>query len=281
MLSKLIKHEWKDTYMVGTVCSIVVVVLTIIGMLLFSLDVWNESASRENEFAMEFTASMIMLYFVMMIYGIAALIMVIRYYFFWRYHKNLFTDQGYLLNTLPVKSSDLIKSKLIVGVIWQYIAGFVVGISIVLLMSTMVIGFGELTVAEFVEGIGEIFIDFQTEVLGDVEFVKALPMAVGYLLIMIASPIFDLLLMYTAVGIGQLSKKHKFLMAVLVLLGFNLAIQTVSSFVSVPMTLLMDGDNILTIYNTVMVSVAVIMVGGSFGLYYLSKYFLEKKLNLE
>ena len=48
MLSKLIKHEWKDTYMVGTVCSIVVVVLTIIGMLLFSLDVWGESASRRD-----------------------------------------------------------------------------------------------------------------------------------------------------------------------------------------------------------------------------------------
>ena len=281
MLSKLIKHEWKDTYMVGTVCSIIVVILTIIGMLLFSLDIWNESASRESEFAVEFTGTMVMLYFVMMVYGIAALIMVVRYFFFWRYHKNLFTDQGYLMNTLPVKSSDLIKSKLIVGVIWQYIAGFVVGVSIVLLVGTMVISIGEMTMAEFIEGVGEMFIDFQTEVLGDPEALKALPLAISYLIILIVSPVFDLLLMYTAVGIGQLSKKHKFLLAVVVLIGFNLAIQTVSSFASLPVTLLMDGDNILSVYNTLCVSIAIIMVAGSFGLYYLSKHFLEQKLNLE
>ena len=262
MLSKLIKHEWKDTYAIGTVCSIVVVVLTIIGMLLFSLDIWNESASRGSDFAEEFTGTVIMLYFVMMVYGIAALVMVVRYYFFWRYYKNLFTDQGYLMNTLPVKSSDLLKSKLIVATIWQYISAFVVGISIVLLISAMIFGISDYN-------------------MGSEEAIKAIPAMIAYLLIIIVSPIFDLLMMYTAVGIGQLSKKYKFLIAVLVLIGFNLAIQTISSFATLPMTLLMDYDNILMFYNTTFVIVAVVMIAGCFGLYYLSKHFLEKKLNLE
>ncbi len=281
MLSKLIKHEWKDTYAIGTVCSIVVVVLTIIGMLLFSLDIWNESASRGSDFAEEFTGTVIMLYFVMMVYGIAALVMVVRYYFFWRYYKNLFTDQGYLMNTLPVKSSDLIKSKLIVATIWQYISAFVVGISIVLLISAMIFGISDYNMTEFTEAFAEFWLEFQRDVLGSEEAIKAIPAMISYLLIIIVSPIFDLLMMYTAVGIGQLSKKYKFLIAVLVLIGFNLAIQTISSFATLPMTLLMDYDNILMFYNTTFVIVAVVMIAGCFGLYYLSKHFLEKKLNLE
>ena len=281
MLSKLIKHEWKDTSAIGTICSIVVVVLTIIGMLLFSLDIWNESASRGSDFAEEFTGTMIMMYFVMMVYGIAALVMVVRYYFFWRYYKNLFTDQGYLMNTLPVKSSDLLKSKLIVATIWQYISAFVVGISIVLLISAMIFGISDYNMAEFTEAFAEFWLEFQRDVLGSEEAIKAIPAMISYLLIIIVSPIFDLLMMYTAVGIGQLSKKYKFLIAVLVLIGFNLAIQTISSFATLPMTLLMDYDNILMFYNTTLVIVAVVMTAGCFGLYYLSKHFLEKKLNLE
>ena len=41
MLKKLINHEWKDTWSVGTVCSLIVVGLAIIGMIIFSLDIWR------------------------------------------------------------------------------------------------------------------------------------------------------------------------------------------------------------------------------------------------
>ena len=184
------------------------------------------------------------------------------------------------MNTLPVKSSDLIKSKLIVATIWQYISAFVVGISIVLLISAMIFGISDYNMAEFTEAFAEFWLEFQRDVLGSEEAIKAIPVMISYLLIIIVSPIFDLLMMYTAVGIGQLSKKYKFLIAVLVLIGFNLAIQTISSFATLPMTLLMDYDNILMFYNTTFVIVAVVMIAGCFGLYYLSKHFLEKKLNL-
>ena len=106
MLKKLIKHEWKDTWSVGTTCSVIVLVLTIIGLFVLNEDIWRESANR-SDMAEDFTVITMMLYLMMFVWGLVAAAFVVRYYFFWRYYKNLFTDQGYLMNTLPVKSTDL------------------------------------------------------------------------------------------------------------------------------------------------------------------------------
>jgi len=277
MLKKLIKHEWKDTWTVGTVCTVIVVVLTIIGMIIFSLDIWEESAGRNNDMAESFTAITIMLYVMMFIWGLIGVAFVVKYYFFYRYYKNLFTDHGYLMNTLPVKSTELINAKLIVAVIWQYITGLVIGIAIFCLILSVAGGFGDLNFSEFMQELNELFHEIDWS-----EFVELLPFMISVTLMYLLAPIGGILLMYAAVGIGQTAKKLKFLIAVFILIGFNIVKQFAVSYISLPFSLLMeDKMPTNTFMNTASVIALFVLIGVIIGLYFLNRYFLEKKLNLE
>lgn len=277
MLKKLIKHEWKDTWTVGTVCAIIVVVLTIIGMIIFSLDIWKESASRNNEMAEEFTAITVMLYVVMFIWGLVGVVFVVKYYFFYRYYKNLFTDHGYLMNTLPVKSTELINAKLIIAVIWQYIIGLIVGIAIFSLVMSAAGGLGDYNFGEFMRDLSELFHEIHWS-----ELSENIPFLISMFFISLLTPIGGVLLMYAAVGIGQTAKKLKFLLAVFILIGFNIIKQFVISYMSLPFSLLMEDSMPTNMFmNIASVIALLVLIGVIIGLYFLNKYFLEKKLNLE
>ena len=53
-----------------------------------------------------------------------------------RYYKNVYTDEGYLTNTLPVTARQIVISKLSVGILWSIITGAVVCISVMSLIYT-------------------------------------------------------------------------------------------------------------------------------------------------
>ncbi len=279
MLKKLIKHEWKDTWSVGTVCSLIVVGLAIIGMIIFSLDIWRGN-SRMNDAMEGFTATMVMFYFMMLVWGIIGVVFVVKYFFFYRYYKNLFTDHGYLMNTLPVKSTELIFSKLIVGVIWQYLIWIVVAASILGMILVMVAQVGEIRISDFWEAIKEFF-EALRYIFRDEDFMEVSPALICSILAAILWPIAELLLMYAAVGIGQLSKKRKFLVSVFILIGFNMAKSLVTNIISVPFMLVSDQLPSQFTINIFAALWLVITIGMIIGLYFANKYFLEKKLNLE
>lgn len=279
MLKKLIKSEWKDTWAVGTVCSIIVVGMSIIGMILFSLDIWK-GRSRMNEVMEGFTATMIAFYFMMLVFGIIGVVFVVRYFFFYRYYKNLFTDHGYLMNTLPVKSTDLIFSKLIVGVIWQFLIWIVVVVSIMGMIFAMVVNVGEIRISDFWDAMKEFF-EALRWVFRDEDFMQVSPFFICSMLATILWPIAELLLMYAAVGIGQLSKKRKFLVAVFILIGFNMIKSLVVNLISIPLTLVSENLPSEFTMNVFAVIWLVITIGMIIGLFFANKYFLEKKLNLE
>lgn len=276
MLKKLFRHEWKDTWVVGTVCAIVVVALTIIGMLLFSMDIWSASASRGDR-AMALTQSMVAIYFMLFVWGVIGAVCVIKYYFFYRYYKNLFTDHGYLMHTLPVKSTELINAKLFVTIIWQYISSALVTFAVVGLMLSALGNATELTFHDFAKAINEIMRQMDWEAV-----VRALPTIVSAVVYMLLAPVFGTLLMYAAIGVGQLNKKHKLLVSVLILLGFNMAIQTIAQLMAMPLNLGMwDRLPSLTTVNIISVVLLLVYIGATVGLYFANKYFVEKKLNLE
>ncbi|MBD5541205.1 MAG: hypothetical protein HDR00_08425 [Lachnospiraceae bacterium] len=276
MLKKLIKHEWKDTWAVGTTCSIIVLVLAIIGMFVLREDIWRESANR-SETAESFTAITMMLYFMMFVWGLIAAAFVVRYYFFWRYYKNLFTDHGYLMNTLPVKSTDLINAKLFVAVIWQYIISIIIGLAIFVLIMGMVVGISPYSWSEFWQDFAELWREINWS-----EFGEYVPFLICMFLCMLLAPIGSVLLMYTAVGIGQMVKKYKFLVSVLILIGLLIAKQAIASYASLPFSLAMNEWDITTTMVNIGSFIAVLVLSGAIiGLYFLNKYFLEQKLNLE
>lgn len=281
MLSKLIKYEWKDTWAVGTICSIVVLGLTLIGILVTKMDILK-GRSRMDEVMGGFTATIIMLWFMMFIWGIIAMIFIVKYYFFYRYYKNLFTDHGYLMNTLPVKSTELINAKLIVAIIWQYITSLVVSLCIFLLVISMAVNVGEVSFSDMWDSFSLFFREIWKEMwLMDDSFLEVMPFFICVSMAAILWPIAEMLLMYAAVGIGQLSKKWKFLVAVLILIGFNVIKTIVGNFIYMPIMLVADrwpSNVTLNIFAAIWLFIVIGMV---VGFYFANKYFLERKLNLE
>lgn len=278
MLTKLMKYEWKDTKAVGLICNGVILALAVIGVILFSLDIWSESASRSDT-AQAFTEMTLSLYFVVLVWGIIAACMVVRYYFFYRYYKNLFTDQGYLMNTLPVKSTELLNAKLIIAAIWQYITALIVAGSIILMICVLIaVSTGDwYSLYDFSAEMRELF----NAALADV-VLSVLPMLISCFIYILIAPIGSMLLSYTAVCLGQTSKKHKLLVSVLILVGFFIVIEAVVSYATLPFTLMMESSMPSeTVLNVIAVLLLLLYIGAIIGMYFLNKYFLEKKLNLE
>ncbi|MBQ1171394.1 MAG: hypothetical protein IIX48_02170 [Lachnospiraceae bacterium] len=274
MLKTLLKYEWKDTWGLCTVCNGIALILSVIGALMISL--WHYSDDRTfTDTQTTMLGVVFSFYIIIYIVSVFAIVLVMKYYFFLRYYKNLFTDQGYLMHTLPVKSTDLINSKLIIAVLWQFITGIVVAICIVLISFSFTNIFAELSITDFAEAFHDIEIELE-------ELMKGIPLIVSAVICGLISPVFEMLLMYMAVGIGQLSKKNRLLLSILVLIGIYIGKRFISSLLSFPLQMfVINEDPSLTSVNIGSVLLTLAIVGSTVGLYFLNKYFIEKKLNLE
>ena len=274
MLKTLLKYEWKDTWGLCTACNGIALILSVIGALMISL--WHYSDDKTfTDTQTTMLGVAFSFYIIIYIVSVFAIVLVMKYYFFVRYYKNLFTDQGYLMHTLPVKSTDLINSKLIIAVLWQFITGIVVGICIVIIVFSFADIFGELSIMDFKEAFHDIEMEFD-------EIVKGIPLIASGIISGLVTPIFEILLMYMAVGIGQQSKKNRLFLSVMVLIGLYMGKRFLGSCLSVPLQMLVINEDVsLTAVNVGSVLAALAIVGMTVGLYFLNKYFLEKKLNLE
>ena len=274
MLGKLIKFEWKDTYLIGTISGIVVLILALIGAIVFQTDLWNMDFRSST--AESLVATTIIFYFTAYIMGIGAMVLVMRYYFFWRYYKNLFTDQGYLMNTLPVTGSQLLNAKLLVALVWQYITWIVVSLAIFILAFGFMNGIEAVSLGELMEALREGIHEIYRDIPGELTIYF-----VSIMLIILISPLSEIMLMYTAVGIGQLNKKHKFLISVLILIGLYMARSFLLQIAMVPMNFMVVGTADVWAFNVGSLITLFVLIGMIIGLWFLNKYFIEKRLNLE
>ena len=93
----------------------VVAVVTLIMMSTFMTSFWEQDS---NIFVDLFASLTVLTYIICL----AALSLCVTLCTVIRFYKNFFTDEGYLMFTLPVKTSDLILSKTLVAVIWRLIS---------------------------------------------------------------------------------------------------------------------------------------------------------------
>lgn len=115
-----------------------------------------------------------------------------------RFHKNLLTDEGYLMLTLPVKPWKHIVSKLLVSMLWIITSGIAAFISI------LIISLEKGDIAEITEGFAT-FYHLVFEQLGTSAYILSFEIILG-IFISLASGI---LVIYTSIAIGHLFRQHK------------------------------------------------------------------------
>ncbi len=191
-----------------------------------------------------------------------------------RFYQALYSNEGYLNNTLPVTPSQHIFAKLLSSLIF---CAFSV---VTIFLSFIVLTFGELNV-EIFKAIGYLLnkalvADAANTFMFTIEIIIAI--VFGYISM--------LLLLFMCVSIGQLANKRKILLSVGVFFG----IYTIGQFGATALSIgfALSGsvvhkwieENPAQFFQGVLVILFAAEIVVSFTGYFLSRYLLTKKLNL-
>ena len=116
MLGKLLKHEIKATSREYLLLYGAFLIITIFNKIFLEVN-----TGRRNTMISIFQNIFMAAYVLMcMTIFIVTIILIIR-----RFYKNLLGDEGYLMFTLPVKTYELILSKLVISLLW-FVLSFVI-----------------------------------------------------------------------------------------------------------------------------------------------------------
>lgn len=220
MLTKLIFHEWKDTFKVPALLLTITVLLSAASLVYFSV---ADQASADID--LNVRNFVLYIAYILILSGLS---MILTIYFAIRFYKNLYTDEGYLMHTLPVKPWMLIVSKLTIGTIWFYLidlllVGAITWITLIALP----------TMAYFSpEDLLELRTMFQSyHTIFTVPSILFLAIPV-----MIIGSVFSLLTIYASISLGQLFPSHKVLASILCYLGLSTVLSTAVMLLTAPAT---------------------------------------------
>lgn len=261
MLGTVIKHEWKSTWKMLAILNGLTVIMAILG--------------RIGSIGHKFIPDLIQgLYITFYILAIAASSIVTMILLVIRFYRNIFTEQGYLTNTLPITTTEKLNGKLINFLIWNIINVCCIVLSIFIFVFRADV-FRELVH----EGIPEMLKDM-TNTMGFSSPVLLVLYWVGYFLV---STISSILMFYFCISIGCSFNKNKVLASVLTYVILHM-VQVVVGVILILAVgaaddLMRDTNDfgILMIYN----NVNFILTGVMAAAYYLvTHYMMRKKLNL-
>lgn len=276
MLGKLIKHEWKNTYKFGLLMLGAVVLITFLGWLAFQTPMWSMESSRMSW--MDIMGLVTLLTYIILLFVVHY---GLRIYVGVHFYKTMYTDEGYLLHTLPVTKHQILFSKILVGGLWifffyivMYLSYFVLGVS----MLSAILG-DEYSLSAFWKE----FFPQMRYILGTLGEELGLDLArwlVTAVISMVISPFVFVVTLFGAISLGQLFSRYRVMMAILcyigVLLVNGLIGSLLRSFIAVGSLSALGGylDYSMFISSIVSFLMAVAM-------YFVSWYVTSRKLNMQ
>lgn len=288
MLGKLFKYDNKALSKILFPLSIGVILLSILTTIILKSNlIFNQNFDDDGIIAIIVDISTIILT-AFCIIAIISTTFISLFLILQRYYKNLFSDEGYLTFTLPVKTSHIILSKLFSAVIWQ----IVVAISVIIGVFIFIF-FG--TSAEFINpDVVNFFSEF-FKILGNLD--KLIPnihtydfilLPLEYIVWFIIANFTSFLLMFLSITLGnQLAKKHKILAAVGMYFAISAVVSTVTSAIETvcfitPISTEADIlSNGLTFPYLIIIPSVIISIILGVGYFIANKYIIKNKLNLE
>ena len=271
MLGKLMKHELRATS--RTMLPLLLLTLLLSVFVRIAVAVMPRT-DRTDSPIVGILYGLLITAFVVALIGTAVFSVVLMVM---RFHKNLMTDEGYLMFTLPVSVHQLLWSKLFVSMLW-FIAVFCVD-ALAILISIYENGmFAGLP--EFVRNVFDSLNRYYT--------INGLLYMLEILGVLLVSMVTACLLFYAPIAIGNSFATHKTLLSVV----FYFVIQTVLQIVSLfgistsvrtvgPMLPSSFLESTITMSHILLLSVlAYALVVGAI-LYIITWFMLRKRLNLQ
>lgn len=269
MLGKLMKYEFKATSRMLLPINGAMLLFALINRLFMELNFF-----QTGNMAISALATVMAVMYVMVIIAafVITLIVIIQ-----RFYKNLLTDEGYLMFTLPVKAHSHITSKGIVAFVW-YLASFVVcALSIFILVVDQ----------NVIDGLSQFF---------TVELPRYFQLAGGdgiailfeVLALFLLSFVSGILMSYCSIALGSLFHNHKILGAFGMYLAINFVMQIIGTvgilvgFASSNDAALWSTMDSIRLVSTVVLPLCIAYYAVfSVVFYWVTNFIFQKKLNLE
>lgn len=270
MLGKLMKYEFKACGRIFFPLYLVILVLATMNGINFRGAIASESTdgSTMNSIAYN-TQGILMLILVALFVALFVITIVLTIQ---RFKKNLLDDEGYLMFTLPVKSSSLIFSKFLVSLIFAIIS------AIVAILSFIIIG----SISSDVNII-EIFQVLKEPGL----FIEGIEFIVYMILALLISYSIFILTVYLALSVGQFPQlsKHRVAAGVVAFFIINLIVGNIQRFANSSLlgsVTEIELTNSITVSSYAYISVSLLIsLAIAVMLFLLTNWILNKKLNLE
>lgn len=277
MLKKLFRQEWKSFSFAPLIAMIILAVITLILAGSFMTPFWEQ----DNIFLELFASLTIIAYF----FSLAALSFCVTLCTAVRFYKNLFTDEGYLMFTLPVKTSDLLLSKTLVSVLWKFISLIFTVLSILMIAFVAIARLDDKGFVRFFQQ----FSDLLREALSEMQKSLMVPVPLFFLwliLLGISSILFSTLFIYTCICIGQLWNSHKIGGAIAAYFGLRFVFRLFRQILTMPLSEIFssvyDVENITAGTWLLTMFLSLLVMGGlCVALYCICSYIMSRKLNLD
>lgn len=265
MLGKLLKYELKATGRIFLPLFLALMLFAVINRFMVNPENFDTPAMISMAIYVIIMVGMFVMTFIMMIQ---------------RFQKNLLSDEGYLMLTLPVKPWKHIVSKLLVSMLWMVVSGITAILSILIISLKK----GDFTI------FSEVFATLHQRVFGELGtllYLMSFEMIIG-LLIALASGI---LIIYASIAIGHLFNQHKMLASFGAFIGLSTLSEILSKLFSlIPGIADFSNINISSYSDFIgmqpilqLMIASGIIITGLLGVAYfaITNYILSKRLNLE
>ncbi|MFT4143592.1 MAG: hypothetical protein QM644_03975 [Mobilitalea sp.] len=261
MLGKLLKHELNATSRLLIPLYFALAVLTLVNHFALYIEAFPGILGVIKGF--------LVFAYVVALIGIVVVTFVL---IIQRFYKNLVTDEGYLMFTLPVKSHELINSKLIVASLWA-LASFAVVILSLLIVFYRADWFSELPTfwnqvkAEFTREFGS----------------NSTILVIEFIVTIIIGIVNNILMVYVSIAIGQLINGHKLIGAFGAYIGINTILQIFVTACLALFSLIFKQTvtDINTIPEIVLPMVILYTLVLNFIAFWATNFIFKRKLNLD
>ncbi len=286
MFAKLLKHEWRsNSKLLGGLTLAALGVGLLATILLRVMYNYGEALSDSpnvflNLLVIGMGLGLLFSFVALCLYAVAVQVMLL-----FRFYKHKFSDEGYLTFTLPVSTTQIFWSSLVNMLIWMVISLVTVFavIFLVILFGTATTGLINGNVFRVIEEIFELLglLDWEmlmAEVFGPMGSASA----VCYLLLILVSPFYSLIIPMACITIGAVvAKKHKLAAAIGIYYGLNMVVSFVSSLSSIlPSFFVMGGGDPMQMMFLTTLLALLLTVGLTLGGYFVTTYLMKHKLNL-
>ena len=264
MLRKLMKYEFKATGRCLLPLYAALLVFAFIIRILFKGSLINTINKDFGAFGNIANVLSIFLYgFTMAAVFVATFFIIVQ-----RFYKNILGDEGYLMNTLPVKPYLNIINKILVSAIWTIVSCFVAFISILILFATFD-SFTDILLPALIQKFKNITSDFSNMycliffeicIIGLVQLIKSITM------------------IYASISIGHLFNKAKILLSFAAYIGLSIVVNIINSILLIICSHFHPQPDIMWLF----LLLYILLETAYFAVYFfITNYIITHKLNLE